>query len=326
MQRRAFITLLGGAGASSILSVTDLRGQQTAVTRVGIVTIQAPTSPPYIAFGRRLRELGYIEGQNLTLDFVNPPRHPGGDAEAVQELIHRNVDIVLAIYQPTIAAVVAAAPSVPVVMIAVDYDPLALGYVKSLAQPATEVTGLYLQQIDLAKKRVQLLTQALPDVHAATVFWDTISEDQWKATASAAPAFGLWLADVLLLDQPYDYDKALAQAPPDFRSVVIFPASPVFFPDRKRIAEFAVRRKVATVFPFREWVDAGGLLSYGVDFSAMFRRAAEYVDMIAKGGKPANLPVEQPTKFELVINLKTADAIGITVSPLILARADAVIE
>ena len=138
--------------------------------------------------------------------------------------------------------------------------------------------------------------------------------------------FGLQLVDVQLLDQAYDYEKALTQAPPDSRSVVIFPASPVFFRDRERLAEFAVRHKVATVFAFREWVDAGGLLSYGVDFAAMFRRAAEFVDMIAKGDKPANLPVEQPTKFELVINLKTADAIGITISPLILARADAVIE
>jgi putative ABC transport system substrate-binding protein len=156
------------------------------MTRVGIVTIQSPTAAPYAAFRQRLRELGYIEGQNLTLDFVNPTRQSEGGAGPIQELIRRKVDIVLAIYQATMAAIVAAAPGTPVVMVAVDYDPLALGYVKSLAQPATEVTGLYLQQIDLAKKRVERLTQALPDVHAATVFADTASDDQWKATASAA--------------------------------------------------------------------------------------------------------------------------------------------
>jgi putative ABC transport system substrate-binding protein len=121
----------------------------------------------------------------------------------------------------------------------------------------------------------------------------------------------LQLADVHLLDQPYDYEKALAQSPPDSRSIVIFPASPVFYRDRERLAEFAVRHKVATVFAFREWVDAGGLFSYGVNFPAMFRRAAEFVDMIAKGDNPGNLPVEQPTKFELVVNLKTAKAIGL---------------
>jgi len=224
------------------------------------------------------------------------------------------------------AAMVAAAPSIPVVMIAVDYDPLAFGYIESLARPGRQMTGLYLQQIDLAKKRVELLTQALPNVRAATVFWDTDSEDQWKATSSAAPEFGLRLADVRLHDLPYDYEKALTQAPSDYRSVVIFPTSPVFYRDRERIAEFAVRHKVATVFGFREWVDAGGLLSYGVNFPAMFTRAAEFVDMIAKGAKPGDLPVEQPTKFELVLNLRTAKAIGITISPPILVRADGVIE
>jgi putative ABC transport system substrate-binding protein len=322
MRRREFIGLLGGAAAWPLAA----RAQQPPMTRVGIVTIQPRTSPPYAAFTQRLRELGYVEGQNLSLDFVNPEQQPGGNAGAVQELIRRKVHIVLAIYQPTVAAVVTAATSIPVVMIAVDYDPVALGYVKSLARPGREVTGLYLQQLDLAKKRVELLTQALPNVHAATVFWDSASEDQWKATSSAAPEFGLRLADVRLRDQPYDYEKALAQVPADFRSVVFFPTSPVFYRERQRLAEFAVQHKIATVFGFREWVDAGGLFSYGVNFPAMFRRAAEFIDMIAKGTKPADLPVEQPTKFDLVLNLKTAKAIGVTISAPILVRSDEVIE
>lgn len=322
MRRRRFIALVGSAAAWPLAA----RAQQPTITHVGIVTIQPPTSPPYAAFSQRLRELGYIEGQNLSLDFVNPAQQPGGNAGAVQELIRRKVDIVVAVYRATMAAVVAAAPGKPVVMIAIDYDPLAVGYVKSLARPGGNVTGLYFQQLDLAKKRVELLTQALPNVHAATVFWDSASEDQWEATRSAALEFGLRLADVQLRDQPYDYEKALAQAPADFRSVVIFPTSPVFFRDRQRLAEFAVQHKIATVFGLREWVDVGGLLSYGVNFPSIYRRAAEFVDMIAKGAKPANLPVEQPTKFELVLNLKTAKAIGVTISSLILVRADEVIE
>ena len=152
------------------------------------------------------------------------------------------------------------------------------------------------------------------------------SEDQWKATSGAAARFGLQLAGVELRDQPYDYEKALAQAPPDNRGVVIFPTSPVFFRDRQRLADFALRHKIASVFGFREWVDAGGLFSYGVVFSAMYRRAAELFDKIAKGAKAADLPVEQPTKFELVLNMKTAEAIGVTISPAILVRADEVIE
>ena len=322
MRRRQFIALVGSAAAWPFAA----RAQQPAMTHVGIVTIQPPTSPPYAAFSQRLRELGYIEGRNLSLDFVNPAQQPGGSAGAVQELIRRKTDIVLAVYQPTMAAVVAAAPGIPVIMIAVDYDPLALGYIKSLARPGGNVTGLYFQQLDLAKKRVELLTQALPNAHAATVFWDTASEEQWEATRSAALEFGLRLADVQLRDQPYDYEKALAQAPADFRSVVIFPSSPVFYRDRQRFAEFAIQHKIATVFGSREWVDAGGLFSYGVNFPAMYRRAAEFVDKIAKGAKPASLPVEQPTKFELVLNLKTAKAIGVTISSLILVRADEVIE
>jgi putative ABC transport system substrate-binding protein len=156
MRRRDFITLVGGIAAGWPIAA---HAQQPAMTRVGIVTIQSPTSPPYVAFSQRLRELGFIEGQNLRLDFVNPAQQPGGNSAAVQELVRRKVDIILAIYQPTMAAVVAAAPKMPVVMIAVDYDPLALGYIKTLARPGKEATGLYLQQLDLAKKRLELLTR-----------------------------------------------------------------------------------------------------------------------------------------------------------------------
>jgi putative ABC transport system substrate-binding protein len=245
MRRRDFIKVVAGSAMTWPLAA---RAQQPAMTHVGIVTIQSPASPPYAAFNQRLRELGYVEGQNLDLDFANPAQQPEGSARAVQELIRRKVDIILATYQPTMAAVVAAAPRIPVVMIAVDYDPLAFGYIKSLARPGSEVTGLYLERLDLAKKRVELLTQALPNVHAATVFWDSVSEDQLKATSVAAPEFGLRLADVQLRDQPYDYEKALAQAPADFRDVVIFPTSPVFFRDRQRLAEFGVQHKIATAF------------------------------------------------------------------------------
>jgi putative ABC transport system substrate-binding protein len=320
--RRKFIAALGGAAAWPL----GARAQQPATLRLGIVTIQPRTASMYAAFDQRLRELGYVEGQNLALDYVNPEDQAGGHAGAIEELLRRKVDIILATYQSTLKAALAAGVSLPIVIVAVDYDPLALGYVKSLARPGGNVTGLYLQQLDLAKKRVELLTQALPSVHAATVFWDSVSENQWKATSSAAAGFGLQLADVELRDQPYDYEKALAQAPPDNRGVVIFPTSPVFFRDRQRLANFALRHKIASVFGLREWVDAGGLFSYGVVFSAMYRRAAELFDKIAKGAKAADLPVEQPTKFELVLNMKTAEAIGVTFSPAILVRADEVIE
>src|ERR1700730_4124477 len=323
MRRREFITLLGGAAATWPLAT---HAQQGAMMRVGVVTIQPRTAPPYAAFDQRLRELGYVEGQNLSVEFLNPEQQPGGNAGAVQEVIRRKVEVIVVVYENTLKAALATTTTVPLVMVAIDYDPLALGFIKSLAQPGGNVTGVYLQQIDLAKKRVELLTQALPNVHAATVFWDIASEEQWTATRSVAAVFGLQLADVELRDQPYDYDKALAQVPPDHRSVVIFPTSPVFFRDRHRLADFALRQRIAAVFGLREWVDAGGLFSYGVNFPALYRRVAEFVTLIAKGAKPADLPVEQPTKFELVLNLKTAKAIGVKISPEILVRADQVIE
>src|SRR6516165_221900 len=321
--RRQFISALGGAAVTWPLAA---HAERPPMTRVGIVTIQPRPDPLYAAFEQRLRELGYVEGQNLALYYIDPEHQAGGNAGGIEELLRRNVDIILAPYETTLKAALAASAPVPIVIVAVDYDPLALGYVKSLARPGGKVTGLNLQQFNLAKKRVELLTQALPSVHTATVFWDTASENQWRATSSAAAAFGLQLAGVELRDQPYDYEKALAQAPPDNRGVVILPISGVLFRDRLRFADFALRHKIASVFASREWVDAGGLFSYGVNLRAMFRRAAELVDTIVKGAKAAELPIEQPSKFELVLNLKTADAIGVTISPGVLMRADDVIE
>ena len=177
------------------------------MTHVGITTIQPRTSPIYAAFDERLRELGYIEGQNLVVDLLNPQKQAGGIAGAVAELLRRKVDIIVAPYESTVKSAIAATATVPIVMIAVDYDPLALGYIKSLSRPGGNVTGLFLQQPELAKKRLQLLTEALPGVQTATMFWDSSSEDQWKATSSAAAELGLRLAGVELREQPYDYEK-----------------------------------------------------------------------------------------------------------------------
>ena len=323
MNRREFITLLGGAAAWPLAA----RAQQpTKIFRIGITTIQQRTSPPYVAFNQRLYELGYIDGQNLAMEFLNPDTQTEGMAGPIKELIRRKVDVIIAPYESAVKSALLATDTVPIVMIAIDYDPLAPGYIKSLARPAGNVTGLFLQQIELAKKRVQILKDALPDVQTATMFWDSPSQDQWKATNEAAGAFGLQLAGVELREQPYDYEAALAQAPPDHRNVLIMPTSPVFYHDRERLADLALRQGIASIFVLREWVDAGGMLSYGASFPAMFRRAAEYVDKILKGAKAADLPVEQPTKFELVVNLKTARAIGVEIPTSILLRADEVIE
>jgi putative tryptophan/tyrosine transport system substrate-binding protein len=321
--RRQFITLLGGAVAAWPLAA---RAQRPTNLHIGIVTIQSRTTPIYAAFDQRLRELGHIEGQNLVTDYLNPESQAEGVPGAIKELVRRNVDIIVAPYESTVKSAIAASDTVPVVMIATEYDPLALGYVKSLARPGGRVTGVFLQQIELASKRLQLLKDALPSFEAATIFWDSLSEYQWKAASSIAASVGLRLAGVELLHQPYDYEGALASVPPDHRSTLIIPIAPAFYRDRERLAEFCLRHRIASMFAVREFADAGGLLSYGPDFPAIFRRVADYVDRIAKGAKAADLPVEQPTKFELVINVRTAKGIGLDIPDKLLALADAVIE
>jgi putative ABC transport system substrate-binding protein len=317
------MTLVGGAAATWPFAV---RAQQPTNLHIGIVTIQSRTTPIYAAFDQRLRELGHIEGQNLVTDYLNPETQPEGVPGAIKELVRRNVDIIVAPYESTVKSAIAASDTVPVVMIATEYDPLALGYVKSLARPGGRVTGVFLQQIELASKRLQLLKDTLSRFDAATIFWDSLSEYQWKATSSAAASFGLRLAGVELLKQPYNYEGALASVPPEHQSTLITPIAPAFYRDRERLAQFSIRHRIASMFAVREFADAGGLMSYGPDFPAMFRRVAEYVDTIAKGTKPADVPVEQPTKFELVINRKTATTIGLDIPNQLLSLADDVIE
>jgi putative ABC transport system substrate-binding protein len=318
MRRREFIGLVGGTAVWPL----GARAQQQ-IPHVGIITIQQRASPPYAAFDQRLRELAYVEGQNIVVEFLNAE---SGIDEATKELLRRKVDVILAPTEPVLRSAMAVSRSLPIVMIAIDYDPLALGYVRSLARPGGNVTGIFTQQIELTAKRIQFLKDALPDLQAATVFWDAISVDQWKATQAAAATIGLQVAGIELREQPYDYERALTLTPPDHRNALVVSTSPVFYRDRKKLAELALRHRMASIFVLREWVEAGGLLSYGVNFPALFRRAADFIDRILKGAKPADLPVEQPTKFELIANLKTANALGLAMPTSILLRADEVIE
>jgi putative ABC transport system substrate-binding protein len=325
MRRREFITLFGGAAAAHAWPGA-MRAQPAGMLRVGMVAAQPRLSPPYEAFLQRLAELGYQQGRNLDFEFIQaakPEDYDRGD----QELLTRGVDILMAA-GPEIAlkSALAATNTLPIVMLAIDYDPIGLGYVTSLARPTRNVTGIFLEQIELTTKRLQVVKDAFPDLRAATVFWDWISADQWRAAQSAGPILGLQLFGSELGERPYDYEKALAQAPSDYRAWLFVMTSPFLFRDRARLAEFALRHRAASVFVFREWVDAGGLLSYGPSINGMYRRAAEYVDRIAHGAKPTDLPIERPTKFEFVLNLKTAKEIGLATPTALLLRADEVIE
>ena len=301
MRRREFIGLLGSAAAGWPLAASAQ--QNVKVLRVGTVSTQPRSAPFYVAFERRMTELGYQLGWNFAFEFIHIPSIESYES-AYREIVARKVDIIIT-GGPELGlkSALAATTTIPIVMVAVDYDPFARGYVTSLARPNGLVTGVFLQQVELTVKRLQLMKDAFPDMQAATVFWDRISADQWAAAKGAGTALGLRLAGIELRELPYDYDVALAQVAPEDRANLFVMASPFFFLDRTRLADFALRNRIVSMFCFREFADAGGLVSYGPSLTRMFRLAADYVDRIARGAKPADLPIEQPTKFELVVNL-----------------------
>jgi putative tryptophan/tyrosine transport system substrate-binding protein len=326
MKRREFIGGLAVIGSWAVLRRSGHAASKPL--RVGTASAINPrTAPFWAAFERRMRELGYVEGQNFSFEFLDMQGQTEYLGEAMKELVRRNVDLIIASGpEVVLKAAVAATHDLPIVMVAVDYDPLARGYVGSLARPTGNVTRVFFQQIELGVKRLQVMKEAFPSMEAATVFWDHLSADQWQAVRDITGAIGVRLAGVELRDPPYDYEWAMAQVPADYRRFLIVMASPVFFRDRDRIVETTILGKAVSMTPFRGWVDAGCLMSYGASIDSLFQRVAEYVDRIAKGAKPADLPVEQPIKFELVINLKTARILGLDLPPTLLARADEVIE
>ena len=323
MRRREFIKLIGGAAASPLAAHAQQAGK---MLRVGTASTQPRSSALWMAFEQRMAELGYQEGNNYAFDHLNVPKVEEYET-GYRKLAERDIDIIVASGpEISLKSALATSSTKPIVMVAIDYDPLALGYVTSLARPTGNVTGLFLQQIELTAKRLQLLKNAVPDVQALTVLRDRTTFDQWKAAENAAANLGLGVVGVDLGDPPFDYDKVLAQVKPEYRGTIFILASGFFQRDRERIADFALRNRLVSMFFSRKSVDAGGLLSYGPSFTVMYRRAAEYVDRIVRGAKPADLPIEQPTKFELVINLKTAKMLGLAIPPSLLATADEVIE
>ncbi len=300
--------------------------QPRKILRVVAASGQPRSSVLWLSFLERMTRLGYEEGRNFSFDHVLVD-----SADAYPEAYRRfgvgAADIIIAPGPEfSLRAALALPGEAPIVMVAIDYDPLLRGYVKSLARPEGRATGLMLQQIELAEKRVQILKDAFPDLRAMTVFWDRYSSDQWSVTKDAAAKLGIRLAGIEFGNPPYDYEKAFAEAPAEARGTLLPLTSPFFFRERDKVAALALRHRAILMFSDRAMAEAGGLMTYGTSIPAAFARAADYVDRIAKGAKPGDLPIEQPTKFELVVNLKTARAIGVTVPPLLLARADEVIE
>jgi putative tryptophan/tyrosine transport system substrate-binding protein len=322
MRRRDFITLLGGAATWPVAARAQQAGK---LARIGFL---GPSSavPEYQAFLKQLRELGFSEGGNFIVEYrdVDDPRGP---FVAAAELTRSQPElIVTAGPEVGLQALVGASGFIPIVIIAINFDPLARGYVTSLARPGGNITGVVFQQLELAQKQVELLTQAFPERTRLAVLFDAQSADQFGAAEQTARSLNLQVQSLKLESPPYDFDAAFRRAAAGGAQMVLVLSSPFFIPHAARMAQLAIEHRLPTMFLRGAYVEAGGLMSYGADFFLMYSRAADYVARILKGTMPGDLPVEQASKFELVVNLKTAKAIGIELPTSILVRADKVIE
>jgi putative ABC transport system substrate-binding protein len=322
MRRRDMIIAAGAVA----LSWHRAGGAEATVHRIGYASGGQPRiSPPYLAFEGRMRELGYVDGANLAIVFRSAEGHTERFPQIAAEIVGEGPEAIVAIGpEATLRAMHAATTSIPIIMVAI--DPVAGGYVAGLARPGGNITGVFPQQIELATKRLELLAQVVPAVKRIGVVSDEFSADQLKAVESEAPRLGVALETVELHAPPYDFAPVLTELRSRGVGAVLTLMSPVFYRQRTALADNLLRARLPASFGLREFAEAGGLMSYGANIGGMLRRAADYVDKIVKGAKPADLPIEQPTKFELVVNLNTAKTLGLTIPPAILARADEVIE
>jgi putative ABC transport system substrate-binding protein len=326
--RRRDLLLGVAATASSNVSIFRLRAKAAAnVLHIAAVLMSPPTAWYWLAFMKRLRELGYREGENLLVAAFDGNEDVDYLVDKLKDEIAKGANVVVASGpEVTLKWAVAATKTVPIVMLAFDYDPIALGYITNVSRPTGNVTGLFVRQVELAVKRLEIIREAFPNAKEAVVPWDKLSADQWLAVQDTAKSIGIRVIGIELREQPYDYERAFADASVWSTDLLVPMASPLIYMHRKNLIGYALKHQMAAIIAIREVVDEGLLMSYGVTVEGTMRRVAEYVDRIAKGAKPGDLPVEQPTKFELVISLKAAKALGLTIPPSLLAQADEVIE
>jgi putative ABC transport system substrate-binding protein len=326
LRRRDFITLLGAAAAWPLAAYAQ---QTKRIFKVGHLESGLPSSSPYLlaAFQQGLRKLGYIEGENLFIE----RRYAEGLEERLPqlaaELVRFGVDVIFAIGPPQALAAAKATSTIPIVFVG-GGDPVAIGLVKSLAHPGGNVTGLTLVTVELAAKRIQLLKEVVPAASRVAILWNpnnSINRLELNEARAAGNTLGLSLVPIEIRT-PEDIEGAFGAMTRDRADALFILSSPLTFPNRARIAKLASNAGLPTLVPLREYVEAGFLTSYGPSYTEHCRQAATYVDQILKGAKPADLPVQLPTRLELVINLKTAKVLGLEVPPTLLARADEVIE
>ena len=329
MDRRLLIGIL----AVGTLAVPCITAAQSArkLYRIGILTLRAaselvgpqPQSPSIKALLRGLRELGYVYGEH----FVTEARGGGGRPERfpslAAELVRLRMDVILAA-GPALPALKQATSTVPVIMTAT-LDPVRQGFVQSLGRPGGNFTGFSLQSPETIGKRLELLKELVPDAAPVAVLWDQSSILDWQA-AEAAARERRWKLLSLEIRDAGELEGAFRAATDARAGALLVSAGGLLFPNARRVAELTAKSRLPSMYGLRDYVEAGGLISYGPDIKDIWRRAAVFVDKILKGASPAHLPVEQPSKFELVINVKAAKALGLAIPQVMLLRADEVIR
>ena len=321
MTRREFITLLGGAAAAWPLAA---RAQQSAkIPRIGIID----DSPIWNAFRHGLRDLGYLEGQNIVFDYRYAGGLPDRLAWVAVELIHRPVDLIATFGTPPTLAAKQATTTIPIVMMGVG-DPVGSGLVSSLARPGGNITGNTILGPEVAGKRLQLLKEVIPSLSRVVFLWNPDNASHPAQLAElrvAVEALGIKLLPVPVRSSD-EFDNAFAAMMRERPDAFLMTNDPFHQLSIGRIIDFLANNRLPGMFVTREVAVAGGLLSYGASLPDLFRRGAVYVHKILQGTKPADLPIEQPVKFELVVNLKTAKAMGLSIPESFLLRADEAIE
>ena len=328
LNRRAFVNALSGGLLAAPLAA-EAQQHPGKVARIGFLSPTLSTSVPHIveAFRQGLRDLGYVEGQNIVVEY----RWAEGRAERLPmlaaELVSLKVDVIVASGTPAPLAAKNATKTIPIVMASAG-DPVGSGLVAGLARPGGNVTGQSTLTPDLGRKRLQLIKELLPGVSRVAVLWNAANPYtvlQVREIEAAARTLRVQTQS-LEVRGPDDFERVLPTAISGGAGALVVVEDPLTVSYRMRIVSFASQRRLPAMYGFREFAEAGGLMAFGANLPDLYRRVAIYVDKILKGAQPADLPVEQPTKFDLVINLKTAKALGLTIPPSLLARADQVIE
>jgi putative ABC transport system substrate-binding protein len=327
LQRREFILLLGGAAASWPLAARAQSPRK--VPRIGVLL---PGTAASFALRTKallegLRDLGYVDGQTIAIEWRWGQDRVDGLPELAADLVGHNVDVIVTGGTPAAKALKTATATIPIVM-AIIGDPVAAGLVDSLARPGGNATGFSIVAPELSGKRLELLREIVPELSPVAVMLNTRnpqSQFELDEMQAAARAMGLQLHPVRVSPEDTLEQAFASMSTASVRALVIL-TDPIFFSQRKSIVDLAARSRLPAMYFFQEFAEAGGLVSYGPSDTDLYRRSATYVHRILNRAKPGELPIEQPTKFDLVINLKAANALGLNISPLLLARADKVIE